>query len=118
MDRFMEFLGAEVLEVKPGFARVKGVVKEEFTNIHGFCHGGYLVSLADFALGLASNADGAKRFAIRLGMEFFTPAYVGDVLIGEAEALKIGRKICFYEMRIKKGDEVIAKGSAIVYTKS
>ena len=116
-DRFRRFLDAKVIEFKPGFARVEGIVKEEFTNIHGFCHGGYLISLADFALGLAANSDGVKRFAISISMDFFTPAFIGDKLIAEAKVVKAGKRISFYEMVILKGDEVIAKGNAVVYSR-
>ncbi len=116
-DRFRRFLGVEVVEFRPGFARVQGVVREEFTNVHGFCHGGYLISLADFALGIAANSGGVKRFAISLGMDFLSPAFVGDRLIAEAEAVREGRRISFYEMRIKRGEDLIAVGKAIVYSR-
>ncbi len=116
-DRFRIFLDAKVLEFKPGFARVKGVVREEFTNFHGFCHGGYLISLADFALGLAANSDGVKRFAVSISMDFLTPAFVGDVLVAEAKVVKAGNRISFYEMVILRGNDVIAKGRAVVYSR-
>ncbi len=116
-DRFRIFLDAKVLEFKPGFARVEGIVREEFTNFHGFCHGGYLISLADFALGLAANSDGVKRFAVSISMDFLTPAFVGDVLVAEAKVVKAGKRISFYEMVILRGNDVIAKGRAIVYSR-
>ena len=116
-DRFRIFLDAKVLEFKPGFARVEGIVREEFTNFHGFCHGGYLISLADFALGLAANSDGVKRFAVSISMDFLTPAFVGDVLVAEAKVVKAGKRISFYEMVILRGNDVIAKERAIVYSR-
>jgi len=117
-DPFREFLGVKVLECKPGFAKVEGVVREEFTNFLGFAHGGYLVSLADFALGVAANADGVKRFAISIGLDFVSPAEIGDRLIAEAELVGGGRRVSFYEMRILKEERIVAKGRAIVYAKS
>ncbi len=116
-DGFRKFLGAEVVEFEPGFARVKGVVREEFTNFHGFAHGGFLIALADFALGLAANADGIKRFAISIDMDFLSPAFVGEELIGEAKLTKMGRRISFYEIRVLRGEELIAKGRAVVYSR-
>ncbi len=116
-DRFRKFLDAKVLEYRPGFARVEGVVREEFTNFHGFAHGGYLIALSDFALGLAANSDGIKRFAISISMNFYTPAFVGDKLIAEAKLVKGGKRISFYEISIIKDGEIIARGDAIVYSR-
>ncbi len=117
-DRFREFLGVKVLDFEPGFARVEGVVKEEFTNPFGFAHGGYLVSLADFALGVAANADGTERFAISIGLDFVSPAKVGERLIAEARIVGGGRRVSFYEMTVRSGERIVAKGRAIVYAKS
>ncbi len=116
-DRFRKFLGVNVLEFKPGFAKVEGIVREEFTNFHGSAHGGFLISLADFALGLAANADGVKRFAISIDMDFIAPAFVGDKLVAEAKLVGGGKRISFYEIKILRGDEIIANGRAVVYSR-
>ncbi len=114
-DSFMEFLHVRVVERRKGFARVEGIVKEEYTNIHGTAHGGFLTSLADFALGLASNWE-ERRAAISIKMDFVTPAFVGDKLVAEAVEIGGGRKVRFYDLRVYRDGVIIAKGSAIVYT--
>ncbi len=116
-DRFRKFLDAKVLEYRPGFAKIEGVVEEEFTNIHGSAHGGYLIALSDFALSLAANSDGIKRFAVSISMNFYTPAFVGDKLIAEAKLVGGGKRISFYEISVIKDDKIIAKGEAIVYSR-
>ncbi len=116
-DRFRQFLGAEIVEFREGYARVEGIVKEDFTNFHGTAHGSYIIALADFALGIAANADGTRRMAISIHVDFHKPANVGDRLIAEAERAGGGRRVVFYELRVLKDEEVIAKGNAVVYGK-
>ena len=110
-DPFAEFLEAEVEEVREGYARVSGVVKKEFLNIHGTAHGAYIAALADFALALAANYD-MKRMAINISINFFKGAKEGDKLVAEAEKIS-GRRTAFFVIRVKRGDEVISEGTAI-----
>ena len=117
-DRFRQFLGAEIVEFRDGYARVEGVVREEFTNFHGTAHGSYFIALADFALGIAANADGTRRFAISIHVDFHKPANVGDKLVAIAERAGGGRRVVFYELKVLKDGEVIAMGNAIVYGRS
>jgi acyl-CoA thioesterase len=117
-DRFRQFLGAEIVEFRDGYARVEGVVREEFTNFHGTAHGSYIIALADFALGIAANADGTRRFAISIHVDFHKPANVGDKLVAIAERAGGGRRVVFYELKVLKDGEVIAMGNAIVYGRS
>jgi len=56
-DRFREFLGAEIVEVSEGYARVKGTVRKEYLNFHGTAHGSYIMALAGFAFALAANSN-------------------------------------------------------------
>ncbi|MDW7990529.1 MAG: PaaI family thioesterase, partial [Archaeoglobaceae archaeon] len=61
-DPFRKFLGCEVEEVREGYARVKGVVKNEFLNIYQVAHGAFIMALADFAFAISANTD-TKRVA-------------------------------------------------------
>lgn len=40
-DPFRNLLGAEIVEVRDGYAKLKAVVKEEFLNFHRIAHGGF-----------------------------------------------------------------------------
>ncbi len=110
-DPFAEFLEAKVEELREGYARVSGVVKEEFLNIHRTAHGAFITALADFALALAANYD-MKRMAINISINFFKGAKKGDVLVAEAERVS-GRRVAFFVIRVKKGKELVAEGTAI-----
>jgi acyl-CoA thioesterase len=118
-DSFRKFLGAEVEEFKPGYARVRAVVRKEFLNFHGVAHGGFVIAVSDFAFAIAGNADNMRRMALNINMNFYSAAREGDVVIGEAEKVAGGKRIGFYELRVSKegknGRDLIAKGTAIVY---
>lgn len=113
-DPFRRFLGCEVEEIREGYARVRGVVREEFLNMYSVAHGGFIMALADFAFAISANTD-AKRFAVKVSMNFYAPANKGDTLVAEAEKVK-GRRLGFYRLRVFRGEELIAEGSAIAYS--
>lgn len=113
LDPFRKLLGCEVEEIRDGYARVRGVVRDEFLNIHGVAHGGFIMALADFAFAISANTD-AKRVAVKISMNFYSPANKGDLLIAEAEKVK-GKRLGFYRLKVFKDKELIAEGSAIAY---
>jgi acyl-CoA thioesterase len=119
-DSFRKFLGAEVEEFRPGYARVRAVVKKEFLNFHGVAHGAFIIAVSDFAFAIAGNADNVRRMALNINMNFYSAAREGDTLVGEAERITGGKRVGFYELRVSRmGDdgegEILAKGTAIVY---
>ncbi len=116
-DPFREFLGVEVIELSEGYAKVRGNVKRENLNFHGTAHGSYIFALADFAFALAANSDDFRRMAVSVRLDFYKPAYEGDELFAEAKVVH-GKKLVFCELRVFKGEKLIAKGEAIAYGKS
>ncbi len=113
-DKFRRFLGAEILEVSEGYARVKGIVRDEFLNFHGSAHGSYIIALADFAFAIAANSDNVRRAAISIKIDFYRAAFVNEVLIAEAKVV-YGKRVVFCELKVSRDGEIIAKGEAIAY---
>ncbi|RLI86395.1 MAG: thioesterase [Archaeoglobales archaeon] len=113
----MEVLGVEVLEVKEGYARVKGRVDERFLNVHGTAHGSFIFALADFAFELAVNYD-SPRIALNVNINFIKPAFAGDELIAEARIEGGGRRVKFCLLKVYRGDELIAEATAVSYGRS
>lgn len=111
-DNFRNFLGIDVVEVRDGYAKVRGEVKESFLNFHGTAHGSYIMAIADAAFALAANSDGRQRVALSIKIDFFKPAFRGEVLVGEAEAVKKGR-VMICDLKITREGELIARGDAI-----
>ncbi len=114
-DRFRMFLGAEIVKVKRGYAKVKGIVRREYLNFHGIAHGSYIFSLADFAFAIAANSDGVKRVSISIRIDYYKPAHEGDELVAEAKVVHSTKRFAFCELKVLRGDELIARGDAIAF---
>ena len=55
-DKASRAMGMKVEKVGPGFAVLSMRVGDNMVNGHGFCHGGYIFSLADSAFAFACNS--------------------------------------------------------------
>ena len=86
-DSFAKKLEFEVLESRFGYSRVKGRVKPEFLNGLGIAHGGYLFSMADFALALASNTDERSAVSASASVNYISPCPAGALRRQNARSL-------------------------------
>ena len=83
-DRATQGLGIELLEVRPGHARMQMVVRNDMLNGHAMCHGGFIFTLADSAFAFACNSYNVQTVAAGCTIEFLAPAYEGECLQAEA----------------------------------
>jgi acyl-CoA thioesterase len=107
-DHASEAMGIKLLEVRPGYARMQMVVREDMVNIHGTAHGGMVFTLADSAFGYACNTHNKVAVASGCSIDFLRPAHLGDILTAAAvEQAIIGRN-GVYDVRIEnnKGELV------------
>ncbi len=119
-DRLMGLLGARVLGVAPGYARVALTVEERHLNAAGVCHEGALFSLCDFAFAIAGNSHGRLGFAIEVNISFFRSANLKDELIAEAKEIHMGKRIGLYSMEVtnQEGERIaLAKGVSYHFDK-
>ncbi len=70
-DPFPRLLGVEIVELEPGYSRVRLKVTEQMTNIHGITHGGVIFTVADVAFGIASNSRGVPAVGINMNISLF-----------------------------------------------
>lgn len=84
-DTASRAMGQELLEAGNGRCRLRMPVRQDMTQGHGTCHGGYLFALADSAFAFACNGPGEVVVAASADVTFIAPAHTGDVLIAEAE---------------------------------
>lgn len=97
-DRYAEFIGAEVLEIRQGLARVALKLDENHLNFMGMIHGGVIFSLADVAFGAAANSFGSKAMALSVGIDFMAAPDTSDRLTAEVELLSRAGKMGYYRM--------------------
>lgn len=99
-DRFSQWLGIEVLEIKEGFSKIKMTVREEMVNGFGIVHGGITFSLADSAFAFACNNRNQLSVALDTSINFIKPVHVGDELTAVASEVHNGKSTGLYHIEI------------------
>jgi acyl-CoA thioesterase len=116
-DRFARLVGLEVLEIAPGFARVRMPLREELHNGLGIAHGGAIFTLADMAFAVASNSHGTVAVGANTSISFLAATSTGT-LTAEAVEVSRGRKLATYTVRITdEAGAVVAIMQGTVYRK-
>ncbi len=104
-DAFSQWLGIDVMDIKPGFVKLQMKVRDEMVNGFKVSHGGIAFSLADSALAFASNSYGRVAVAMENNISFMKKVVAGNTLTAQTEELSIGRRIGVYNIRIANQDE-------------
>lgn len=107
-DRASDALGMKLIEVRPGYARMRMSVREDMVNLHGTAHGGLVFTLADSAFAYACNSHNKIAVASSCSIDFLRPAHLGETLTATAvEQALIGRS-GVYDVRVEnnKGELV------------
>lgn len=85
-------LGMELVEVTPGQAVMRMVVRADMLNGHGICHGGFIFALADSAFAFACNSYNQLVVAQQNQITYLAPGKAGETLTAHAtEVSKTGR---------------------------
>ena len=113
---FSAHVGAEMEEMREGYARLSLVLQDHHTNPNGVMHGGVVTTLMDSAIGAALSAlrgEEARRdphATVEMNASFLSGARPGDRIVVEGRVLRLGKTIAFGEAEARRGDELIAKG--------
>ena len=99
-DRASQALGMQLLEVRPGYARIMMTVRRDMTNGHGMCHGGFMFLLADSTFAFACNSHNQKAVAASAEIHFLAPAQEGDVLTAESQEQHLAGRSGIYDTRV------------------
>ena len=112
-DRFASGSGMTIEDAAPGFARIRLLLTEAHQNAMGFLMGGVLLTMADFACAVASHfgPTAGQHVSADAHMSFLNPCR-DDVLRAEAACLKPGKRLSWYEVLIRDGqDTLVAKAT-------
>lgn len=98
-DRFAVLAGAELMEIRVGYAKARMKVTESHLNGGDVCQGGALFTLADLAFAAAVNSHLTLTFSTSSQITFIRPVASGYVY---AEAVEIvnHKRMPFAEVRI------------------
>ncbi len=117
-DKLGQFLGVELLEVAPGYARCKLEIREHHLNGVRMVHGGTIFSLADIAFAAAVNTHGTVTVAINVSINFIRGAGEKDTLYAEAREIDRNSKLSNCEITVANQDGVlIATFTGLAYCK-
>jgi acyl-CoA thioesterase len=104
-----ETMGMQLIECKPGYARMRMQVRELHLNGHKICHGGFIFTLADSTFAFACNSHNKVAVAAGCSIEFLKPGQLGDVLICEGVEQTLSGRHGIYDMKVSnQNGEVIA----------
>ncbi len=118
-DKFAAFLGATVLEVRPGYARASLVIKEDFLNGAGLAHGGVIFFLADYAFALAANGGERMGLAISSHIDFIKSARAGEEITAEVTGVAASRRLGNFQGRVtNQAGDVLAQFQSVAYFKT
>jgi len=84
-DRLARFLGIEILEIKPGYARTALRVNQNMLNSLAMTHGSAIFALADMAFAVACNSHGTAAVALSVNINFMKATGEGSLLTATAE---------------------------------
>lgn len=115
-DPYCKKLGIELVELKPGYSRVRLKVSEDMLNFHGVAHGGLILSLADAAFAAASNSHNRVAVALNININYRRPVAAGEELEAEAIEESLGRATGLYRMVVRNSrGELVAVCEGLVY---
>ena len=118
-DPFPNHLGVEIIELAPGYSKVSLRIEEHMTNMHRITHGGVVFTLADVALGTASNSRGQKAVAVNVNINFIKASKFGDTLIATAREEHLGRRTANYRVMVEdQQGRLIASMQGLVFRES
>jgi len=102
-DGYADHLGARLLEIRPGYARVALTLGPQHRNFMDMVHGGVIFSLADVAFGAAANSFGSKAMALSVGIDFLAPPDPEGEMTAEVELVSRAGKMGYYRMTVVDG---------------
>jgi len=114
-DRFTEWLGLQIIEIRKGYCKLQYRITDEMMNGFRSIHGGILFAAADSAFAFACNSYGHVTVALDATISFTKPAQPGELMQVEASEVFLGNKISIYDVRtINEKNELVAlfKGTA------
>ena len=116
-DKFARYVGIELLDVAPGYARVQLDIRKHHLNGVNIAHGGAIFALADYAFAVASNSHGTIALGINATISYLKAAGEG-LLTAEAKEISRNPKLATYQVSITDaGQDLVAVFQGTVYRK-
>lgn len=110
-NNFAEYLGLEITEIGPGYARAMMPIREEHLNVVGSVHGGCLFTIADAAGCAAASSYGNHIATLNNSFNFLNPGLNTKTLYATTRELKQGKRVLVYSVAVTDENEnLLAEG--------
>jgi len=120
LSPFGNWLGGVLTHYEKGKLEKEYTVRHEMTNALGTLHGGAIASILDEIIGATVISMEFSHFktTVNLVVDYFYPAYEGQVLIAKGLMIKEGKKISHLqgELFLKDNGKLIARAITNMYT--
>ena len=115
-DRFAKSIGAQLTEVREGYAKAELTVEERHLNGANVCQGGVIYTLADLAFAGVANCHGTLTLGISNTITFLKSAQLGDHLIAECTETFDHHRLPYCDMKItNQSGELLATMTGLAY---
>lgn len=115
-DAMSQWLGIELLEIKPGYAKIKMQVRNEMTNGFKIAHGGITFSFSDSCMAFAANAHGRHALSLDTSITHLKPVYTGDILTAESEQISLTNRTAVYHISvINQNNDLVSSLKGVMF---
>lgn len=115
-DHFAHSIGAQLTEVREGYAKAELTVEEQHLNAAGVCQGGVMYTLADLAFAGVGNCHGILTLGINNTITFLKSAQLGDHITAECTELYDHHKLPYCDIKVtNQHGELLAVMTGLAY---
>lgn len=99
-DPASQAIGAKIISVAPGQARMGMTVRADMLNGHKTCHGGFIFTLADSTFAFACNSRNVPTVAAGCSIDYLAPAFEGDQLEAIGKEYHLAGRTGVYDVEV------------------
>ena len=115
-DRFAKSIGAQLTEVREGYACAELMVEEHHLNGAGVCQGGVMYTLADLSFAAVANSHGILSLGISNTITFIKSAHLGERIKAECTESVNHHRLPYCDIKISNGrGEILAMMTGLAY---
>jgi acyl-CoA thioesterase len=109
-------MGFDLVETGRARALTRFVPGPDHLTVLNRVQGGALLAQADHAIAIAAGTLGGTVVTVELKINFLAPARAGDVILAEARAVDIKRKLSLWQAEVRReGGELLAVVQGMLY---
>ena len=117
-DRFAANIGAQLTEIREGYARAELTVGESHINAAGVCQGGVMYTLADLSFAAVANCHGTLTLGISNTITILRSARLGDHLVAECTEILDHKRLPYCDIKVRNSEgDLLAVMTGLGYRK-